>query len=88
MSEKHSTTFEYFDLHVDVNDEGNAEIRIAFPERVSYLAMTWDDLREVVDFAAQHAIGMKNPYVVEFEDTREGMSSVVPDKREEWALGG
>lgn len=75
MSEHHTKSFEYFDLHVIVNDEGDSEIRLDFPEPFPSLALHWDDLREVIDFAAVHALGMKDPYVVEYEDTREAIQA-------------
>ena len=75
MSEKHSKSFEYFDLHVDVTDEGDVRIELAFPEPFSTLALHWDDLREMLDFAAVHGLGMKEPYVVEYRDTREAIEA-------------
>lgn len=54
MSEHHSTSFDYFDLHVEVTDDGDVRVKLAFPEAVKSIGMTWDELREVIDFAAVH----------------------------------
>ncbi len=74
MEERHTKSFEYFDLEITLSD-GDAEIVMRFPERVSSIGMVWDDVREILDFAAQHALGMKEPYVVEYEDTREAIEA-------------
>jgi hypothetical protein len=73
VSEKHERSFEHFDLKVLVNDDGESEIVFVFPERYSSLSMVWDDLREVVDFVAKHALGMETPMVVEWNETQEAL---------------
>jgi hypothetical protein len=74
-SEVHRKAYEDFDLVVSLDDEGDAEIEILFHDATTRLPMHWDDLRDIIDFAAIHALGMTSPYVVEYEDTREGMKA-------------
>jgi hypothetical protein len=72
--EKHEKSFEEFDLRVEINDEG--DVWITFHDSTKMLlGMTWDDLREVLDFAATHGLKMTNPYVVEYADTREAIEA-------------
>jgi hypothetical protein len=64
---KHELGFEDFDLRVEREDDG--EIWISFHcSGKCVLTMTWEDLREVVDFAAVHGLGMQAPYIVEMAD--------------------
>lgn len=77
MSERHTLSFEEFDLVVDVSPEGNVFIKFRSPASGLELDMTWDDLREAVAFAAVHGLQMHEPYVVEFAETVEGAKAHV-----------
>lgn len=71
MAEKHSTEIEGVSVRVDVLDEG--DVSVAFQQGA--VSFSWDGLREVLDFAAKHGLGMQNPYVVEYDDTREAIEA-------------
>jgi len=70
--EKHTWASDYFDLDVEVTDEGDVGITFRFPEAVESIAMEWDDLREVIEFVGKHGLAMKEPYLVEYDQTIEG----------------
>ena len=56
MSEHHSRSFEYFDLHVEVTDDGDVMVELRFPEAVPSIGLPWDELHEVLDFVAIHGL--------------------------------
>jgi hypothetical protein len=64
-AEEHVKAFEEFDLHVQTTNEGESFYTLRFPEATKTLALHWDDIRELLDFAAVHGLGMKDPWVVE-----------------------
>lgn len=73
MAERHSDSFDYFDLNVDVTDDGDVKIEfVAVDKGVGRIAMEWDTLREVLDFVGKHGLSMKEPYFVEYAETVEG----------------
>lgn len=72
MPEKHIVGFDYFDLEVEVADEGDVRIALLFPEAVPSIGMSYDDFREVIDCVGRFGLAMKAPYLVEYDDTVEG----------------
>lgn len=75
MPEKHTVGFDYFDLIIDVTDEGAVRIEFAFPEPVPSIGMDYDDFREVLEAVGKFGMGMKEPYFVEYADTREAIEA-------------
>lgn len=76
MPEMHTVGFDYFDLDVEVTDEGSVKIELRFPEAVPSIGMDYDDFREVIDCVGRFGLGMRAPYLVEYEDTREAIEAV------------
>jgi hypothetical protein len=77
--EKHLQSFDYFDLVVDVSNEGNVSVALHDLDTDGgpgagkrLLLMPWDEFRDVIEFVGIHGLGMTNPYVVEYADTVEG----------------
>ena len=75
MPEKHTIGFDYYDLNIEVADEGAVRIEFAFPEPVSSIAMDFDEFREVIEHVGKFGMGMKDPYLVEYADTRESIEA-------------
>lgn len=74
--EKHTMSFDYFDLTVEVSDDGDIEVEFTAVEAgAGRLRMPWDTFREVIDFTARHGMGINQPYVVEYNDTREAIEA-------------
>ena len=66
MPERHTTSFEYFDLAVEVSDDGDVTVELtAAGDGVGHIKMDWDDLREVIDFAGVHGLKMKEVWLSE-----------------------
>lgn len=73
MPDKHSTSFDYFDLNVEVTDEGSVNIEFVSVEKgVGRIAMEWDTLREVIEFVGKHGLDIDNPWFGEYVETVEG----------------
>jgi hypothetical protein len=73
MPDRHTTSFDYFDLTVDVTDDGSVEVEFAAADKgVGRIRMSWDDLREVIDFVGKHGLNMTNTWFGEYEETVEG----------------
>jgi len=75
VSEKHTITFDYFDLDVTVSDEGDVNVVLRFPEPFESITMDYDTFREVIDAVGKFGLGMNEPYIVEYEDTREAIEA-------------
>jgi hypothetical protein len=73
MAERHTTSFDYFDLRVDVADDGTVRVEFsAADEGLGRISMDWDDLREALDFIGKHGLALDNPWFGEFDQTLEG----------------
>jgi hypothetical protein len=75
MPELHSTSFEEFDFEVTVQDDGSVNVYLKSVAPTRNLGMTWDELCELVHFAAIHGLGMKNPWIGEYAETVEGAAA-------------
>lgn len=75
MAERHTVEFDYFDLNIEVTDEGAVNVKLTFPEAVSSIGMDYDTFREVIDHVGKFGLGMKEPYLVEYGDTREAIEA-------------
>lgn len=75
MPEKHTVTFDYFDLDVTVDDEAHVRVGFRFPEAVPSISMDYDDFREVIDAVGKFGLGLSDPYIVEYADTREAIEA-------------
>lgn len=82
MPEKHTVGFDYFDLDIDVTDEGSVVIALRFPEAVPSIGMDYEDFREVIDCVGRFGLGMKAPMLVEYDDTVEGAAERAAESRE------
>lgn len=76
VAEKHTTSFDYFDLTVEVDDEGHVQVGlVALGDTPDRIAMDYDTFREVIDFVSVHGLKLKEPYIVEYADTREAIEA-------------
>lgn len=73
MPDKHTTSFDYFDLIVDVADDGQVEVEfIAVDRGAGRIRMQWDTLREALDFIGEHGLKIQNPWFGPYDETVEG----------------
>ena len=72
MSSRHTTPFEYYDLVVDVDDEGHVSVTYKFPERVGSIEIPWDEYREGLNFIGEHGLKIDNPWFGAYIETAEG----------------
>jgi hypothetical protein len=71
MNERHEKAFGQFDMRLSVEADGDMWISFCIDNKC-VLTMTWEELREILDFAAVHGLKMQQPYLVEYNETVEG----------------
>lgn len=76
MAESHTVSFEEFDLIIDVTAEGRVEVKFHdCADGDLLVGMDFDTFREVIDAVGRFGMGMKEPYLVEYADTREAIQA-------------
>jgi hypothetical protein len=72
MSETHTKAFDYFDLTARITDDGDVFVAFVFPEPNAEFEISWDEMREVIEFVGIHGLAMKSPWLVEYSESVEG----------------
>ncbi len=75
MAEFHRTEYEDFDVEVRVTDEDDLGVSFRHPDGEHHISMDFDVFREVIEFVSVHGLGMKDPYLVECDETTESANS-------------
>lgn len=76
MADRHTTSFDYCDLAVDIDDDGEVTVEFtAVGEGVGRIRMNWETFVEAVYFAAIHGLGMHIPTLVEQAATLEAVEA-------------
>jgi hypothetical protein len=74
VAERHTISFPEFELRIAVMDKDAIEVSF-FTDGDCVLSMDYDTFREVIEAVGKFGLGLKDPYIGEYSDTREAIEA-------------
>lgn len=66
--ETHELTTDTIPCEVTVTVDDCGDVRVILDDDID---LHYDDFREIIEFVGVHGLGMKSPYLVEYDDVKK-----------------